>query len=107
MPSALRLSPVVRSVLGASVVVLLLATLAPFGSVAAAQPTREPAGPRRTDARRIERADIRPRDRAALADLPSGTRIAYHPETGRVRFLAGSADAPLSTPQASLAARRG
>src|SRR5262245_49429981 len=108
MPSASRLLLPARRVIGIIVATLVLSSLATFApAAAAAQPTREPAGPRRSEAHRLDRAEIRRGDRAALADLPARTRIAYHPETGRVRYLAGTADAPLSSAPASLAARQG
>src|SRR5687767_8148768 len=108
MSSAPSLLPVARHALGVIAVALSLVSLSPLDRVDAAEPrTREPAGPRRSEARRLDRADVRLRDRAALTDLPSRTRIAYHAETGRVRHLAGSEDAPLSAGPASLAARRG
>jgi len=75
---------------------LLVATGSPW--VAAS----EPAGSRSVDAPfqgRVAGAMTLafPAERSILASLPAGARIAYHAETGRVRFLGGRSDRPLAT----------
>lgn len=49
--------------------------------------------------RRVARvmAVAAPADRAILATLPPAARISYHADTGRVRYLGGRADRPLSS----------
>ena len=80
---------------------LLIARRRSRRSTSASRPARP--GPRagrrreRSEARRIDRADVRPaRPRRPRATCRTGARIAYHPATGRVRFLAGSGAAPLA-----------
>jgi Zn-dependent metalloprotease len=49
----------------------------------------------------ISSADaLRPADRRILADLPDGSTVGIHAETGRIRFLGGTAAHPLMRPAA-------
>ncbi len=54
-------------------------------------------------ARKVGKSVIPARDRALTAKLPGHSKIGYHPETGRVRFLSGSPGNPLSAALPSVA----
>lgn len=72
-----------------------------FASVTAAD-----GSPRDWRARAIDRAQLRPSDRSLLASLPGSTRIGYHPETRRVRFLSASPGRPLTAALPAVASGR-
>ena len=105
MPIPLAVTRVSRRIAGPAVVALVLAgSLAPSHVAEAARPDRERAGRQRSEAQRIDRADVRPGDRTVLGALPDRARVAYHPATGRVRFLAGTHASPLAGRPAGVAA---
>jgi Zn-dependent metalloprotease len=103
------LRSVVRRVAGPALVALVMVGSLPVDRVAeAARPRRErAAGPQRSEARRIDRADVKVADQRALAALPDRARVAYHPGTGRVRYLAGTDRAPLAAGSGVAARARG
>lgn len=57
-------------------------------------------------ARKIQDLDLLPRDRPLVKGLPGDARLAYHPRTGRVRFISGTPDQPLTEGLATVASGR-
>jgi Zn-dependent metalloprotease len=108
MSSGLRnLFRIARRATPTALIALAFVASLPVDVAEAARPSRQDAaGARRSEARRIDRIAVRAGDRAALAALPDRARIAYHPRTRRVRFLAGTKAAPLAAPPAAVLAAR-
>jgi bacillolysin len=77
---------------------LVLALLAAGAPAEAAEPGRQRPARDGWAAQRLAAATILPRDRALARQLPDRARIAYHPETRRVRLISGTSTAPLSGP---------
>ena len=53
-------------------------------------------GGRGWQARLIQQGGLPPRDQSLVKGLPGNARIAYHPQTGRVRLLSGAPGKPLT-----------
>jgi Zn-dependent metalloprotease len=79
----------------------LLALLAPAALAPTAVVAADPDG---WEAKQVGSADLRARDEALAAKLPASARLAYHPETGHVRFLSGTPAKPLSKALSGVAA---
>ncbi len=87
---------------GASLLVLtLVALLLPTALAPAVVEAADAAG---WQARQIRGASVRARDKALAARLPASSKLGYHPETGRVRFISGTPAKPLSRALAGVAA---
>ena len=102
-PSA-RWARLQRAAASLAVVLLCLAFLAPPLPAKAAQAGAGSSSGDGWAAQRVGRGGIPRRDRALIGSLPRGARLAYHPETRRVRFLSGTPSRPLGAGLAAIVA---
>jgi Zn-dependent metalloprotease len=89
-----------------AVAVLVLTLLTLTLPAHAAPPDRQRPGEGGWDARQVRKTRLPKRDRDLAAQLPGRAKVAYHPATGRVRSLSGSASKPLSDGIAAVASGR-
>ena len=74
---------------------LVVALLLPAPAADAAAPSGGRLGKDGWAARQVSKGRVLERDRALLEGLPGSTRLGYHPQTRRVRFLSGTRARPL------------
>ncbi len=104
MPKTLRRS-LPRGGLALILTVALLILLLPSGAIpAAAGADHKPKAARSWAAREIRDTNVPKRDRKLAQKLPGATKLGYHPETGRVRFLSGTPAKPLTAGVVAVAA---
>lgn len=96
-------SMIPRSAVSMVLATVLLALLVPATATPVAGQGATGGG---WEAREVRKGGLAPRDRDLASTLPGRTRLGYHPDTGRVRFISGTPARPLTGGVASAAAGR-